>query len=73
MDLKLVQLIVVPARCRARRKLPCRTIIGEQHAILFEGAQDHLVSRREACDIEAGPQAKTLAHRRVLGAGQARG
>src|SRR5262245_10166247 len=40
--LQLIQLIVTPARVRRATDEPVRAVVSQNHAVLLQGAQDHL-------------------------------
>ena len=69
---QIVQVVIVPARIRRAGKEPGRAVIGDHHAVLLERAQDDLVGRRKAGNIEVRAQPEANAHGRILRPGQAR-
>src|SRR6266404_8244684 len=67
-----MQLVVVPARIGRASQEPAAAVVRQKHAVFLERAQNDLYVRPEARGVDAGLEAKALAHGRVLRPAQAR-
>ena len=69
---RALQARVVPARIGRAAHEPGRPVVGQNHPVLLQRAQDHLVLRREAADVEARLEPEPRAHGRIGGAAASR-
>ena len=61
---QLVQVVVVPAVVGRAAEVPVGAVVGHDHAVLFQGAQDLLVHGRKYGDVHSGFQAQAQPHGR---------